>query len=290
MVRVPRKIEFTKGRLRGSGVGMTYDQTREVLWLLDQAQITMAPEKGKDPGLKIVAGAAGMARREKYFRFDRGFNATREGRILSSESAMAYLTDDEERLKSLELRGNARIVMSGAIEGGLQSMTAREINLEYGDDGETLEHAVLAGDGVMQLAGAGGQPGRRISRQSDRRDRRSCRCGDLTGCARPRRAVAAGDQGRSRARDSVREHERHRRARQGPHRRAVQPQRGVSRTARGRHAASGAFADTLGGPRRQRRRRRRELRGGHDVRGRRHAGPLAGGALSGGERAVAAGR
>ena len=163
MVRVPRKIEFTKGRLRGSGVGMTYDQTREVLWLLDQAQITMTPEKGKDPGLKIVAGAAGMARREKYFRFDRGFNATREGRILSSESAMAYLTDDEERLKSLELRGNARIVMSGAIEGGLQSMTAREINLEYGEDGETLEHAVLAGDGVMQLAGAGGQPGRRIS-------------------------------------------------------------------------------------------------------------------------------
>ena len=163
MVRVPRKIDFTKGRLRGSGVGMTYDQTREVLWLLDQAQITMAPEKGKDPGLKIVAGAAGMARREKYFRFDRGFNATREGRILSSESAMAYLTDDEERLKSLELRGNARIVMSGAIEGGLQSMTAREINLEYGEDGETLEHAVLAGDGVMQLAGAGGQPGRRIS-------------------------------------------------------------------------------------------------------------------------------
>ena len=162
MVRVPRKFEFAKGRLRGSGMGMTYDELREVMWLLAQAQITLAPEKGKDPGLKIVAGAAGMARREKYFRFDRGFNATRQGQTLSSDSSMAYLTDDEEHLRSLELRGNSRIVMSGAIEGGLQSMTARDINLEYADDGETLEHAVLAGQGVMQLAGAGGQPGRRI--------------------------------------------------------------------------------------------------------------------------------
>ncbi len=81
------------------------------MWLLDQARITMAPDKGKDAGLKIVAGAAGMARRDKYLRFDRGFNATREGRVLSSDSAMAYLTDDEERLRSLELRGHSSIVI-----------------------------------------------------------------------------------------------------------------------------------------------------------------------------------
>ena len=29
MVRVPRKIDFSKGRLRGSGIGMTYDQSRD---------------------------------------------------------------------------------------------------------------------------------------------------------------------------------------------------------------------------------------------------------------------
>jgi LPS export ABC transporter protein LptC len=162
MVRVPRKVEFARGKLSGSGIGMTYDQAREVMWLLDKVQITLAPDKGKDPGLKIVSRTAGMARREKYFRFEGGFTGTREGRVLSADSAMAYLTDDEERLRSLELRGRSSIVMSGAIEGGLQSMNARDINLEYGADGETLEHAVLAGDGVMQLAGANGQPGRRI--------------------------------------------------------------------------------------------------------------------------------
>jgi LPS export ABC transporter protein LptC len=163
MVRVPRKISFARGKLSGSGIGMTYDLSRDVMWLLDKVQIAVAPDKGKDPGLNIVTGKAGMARREKYFRFERGFTATREGRKLSADSAMAYLTDDEERLRSLELRGHSHIEMIGAVEGGLQSMDARDINLEYADDGETLEHAVLAGGGVMQLAGANGQPGRRIA-------------------------------------------------------------------------------------------------------------------------------
>lgn len=165
MVRVPRRIEFSRGAMRGSGVGMTYDQPREVLWLLDQAQITVAPEKGKgkDPGLKLTAGAAGLARRDKYLRFERSFNAVRAALTMSSDSAMAYLTDDEKSLESMELRGNSRIVMRDAVEGGLQSMTAKDANLEYADDGETLERVSLAGSGVIQLAGAGGRPGRRIA-------------------------------------------------------------------------------------------------------------------------------
>ena len=163
VVRVPRKIEFSRGLMKGSGVGMTYDQRREVLWLLDQAQITVAPEKGKDPGLKLVSGAAGLARRDKYMRFERGFNATRGGLVMSADASLAYLSDDEKRVESLELRGNSRIVMRGAAEGGLQSMSGRDANLAYADDGETLERVSLAGSGVIQLAGAGGQPGRRIA-------------------------------------------------------------------------------------------------------------------------------
>ena len=68
-----------------------------------------------------------------------------------------------ERLRSLELRENSRIVMGGAVEGGLQSLTGKDANLEYAEDGETLERVVLAGGGVIQLAGANGQPGRQIA-------------------------------------------------------------------------------------------------------------------------------
>ena len=162
VVRVPGKVEFSRGAMSGSGVGMTYDQPREVLWLLDQARITVKAQKGKDAGMDIAAGAAGMARRDKYFRFERGFTATREGRRMSADNAVAYMTDDEERLRSLELRDNSKIVMGEAAEGGLESLSGRDANLTYADDGETLERVVLSGAGVIQLVGAAGQPGRRI--------------------------------------------------------------------------------------------------------------------------------
>lgn len=163
IVRVPGKVEFSRGAMSGSGVGMTYDQPREVVWLLDQARIRVKAQKGKDPGMDITSGAAGLARRDKYFRFERSFHAKREGREMSAESAIAYLTDDEERLKSLELRGNSKILMGVAAEGGVESLSGRDANLTYADDGETLEHVALAGGAAIQLAGAGGGPGRRIA-------------------------------------------------------------------------------------------------------------------------------
>ena len=51
---------------------MTYDQERDVLWLLDQAAIDVAPSTDTGQGAKITAGTAGYARRDKYMRFDRG--------------------------------------------------------------------------------------------------------------------------------------------------------------------------------------------------------------------------
>jgi LPS export ABC transporter protein LptC len=164
VVRAPDRVEFAKGTMRGSGVGMTYDEQRDVVWLKNDVNIVVAPDKKTDdPGAKIVAGAAGLARREHYMRFERSFSLARAGRTISADNGLAYLTDDDKRVKALELRGNSRIVTSGASEGGLQAMSARDMNITYGPDGETIEHAVLAGAGAIQMAGPGGVPGRRIS-------------------------------------------------------------------------------------------------------------------------------
>ena len=164
IVRAPHHVEFTHGDLSGSGMGMTYDQQRDVLWLLDQAVINVAPDKKtKDPGAKIVSGAAGLARREHYMRFERSMSVVRGGRTISADTAMAYLTDDEKKIKSLELRGNSRIAMGAPATGGLQAMGSRDMNITYGPDGETIQHAILVGGGVIQMAGAAGKPGRRIA-------------------------------------------------------------------------------------------------------------------------------
>ncbi len=163
IVRAPKKVDFSKGALRGSGLGMTYDEQRDVLWLLKDARILVASDKKTDdPGATVAAGSAGLARRDKYMRFERGVSIVRGDRTIEAGSALAYLTDDGNAMKSMELRGKSRIVTREPAEGGLQSMDAPEMNITFGPDGETIERALLAGGSAIQMAGAGGRPGRRI--------------------------------------------------------------------------------------------------------------------------------
>ncbi len=79
---------------------------------------------------------------------------------------MAYLRDAEDKLEVLELRGNSRVSGVGSGPSSLQAMTARDMNLNYAEDGQTLQKAILVGDGVVQMANATGGPGTRLSAQA----------------------------------------------------------------------------------------------------------------------------
>lgn len=163
IVRAPGPVEFIRTRTRATGVGMTYDQDRDVLWILDQAVVQIAKDVRGRGAAEITAGAAGFARRDKYVRFERGMKMLREGQIVGAATATAYLTPDEQQIDTVELREGSRITSSTAGVGGLQSLAGRDMNLKYRLDGETLEHAVIIGDAVIQMAGAGRGPGRRIT-------------------------------------------------------------------------------------------------------------------------------
>ena len=59
VTRAPGKVTFTRARMKGSSVGASYDQQRDVLWMLDQARISVAPDEKGAGGADGVAGAAG---------------------------------------------------------------------------------------------------------------------------------------------------------------------------------------------------------------------------------------
>jgi lipopolysaccharide transport protein LptA len=164
-VSAPGPVEFSRKGMTGTSVGMTYDKGRDVLTLLDQAVIHRDPSPGGGGGVDIHAGTATMARPEKTITFERGVELAREGEIIVSNAATAYLSEDEERVERLELRGSSRMTGSPKEDGGVRAMQARDIDLTYADDGRTLQRAVLNGDAVMDLAGAGGSAGRRLSGQ-----------------------------------------------------------------------------------------------------------------------------
>ncbi len=162
IVRAPGPVTFARSGTKGSGVGFTYDSRRDTMWLLDQAAVHVA---ATDPAgaMDVTAGAFGDARRDRYMRFERGMKLVRPGQTIEADEAMVYLLPDRDEPDMIELRGNARIT-GGEGLGTLRSMQARDINLDYADDGRTVQHATLAGQSAVTLAGAvAGQPGQRLA-------------------------------------------------------------------------------------------------------------------------------
>lgn len=162
MTRIPGPLTFKKGRMTGSGVGATYDQERAVLWLLDQAKVDVVPDKQGNGAIHVTAKTAGMARSEHYLKFTGEARLESDGQILVADDATAFLTEDDERVTRMELRGNARITGKPG-QSGPQDMRARDIDLQYAEDGRTLQSAKLIENASVQLPGDKGKTGRRIA-------------------------------------------------------------------------------------------------------------------------------
>ncbi|MEO5895500.1 MAG: LptA/OstA family protein [Vicinamibacterales bacterium] len=158
IVKIPGAVEFAKGRMKGSGVGATYDRNREVLWILDKAQVTVAPEADGKGAVSATSGTAGLARAEHYLRLTGNARIDASGRLIQGDETTIVLTPDDERMQMLQVRGNSRI--SG---GGPQTMAARDIDLAYAEDGKTLQRAQLMEQAVLQLAGSAGAGTKRIA-------------------------------------------------------------------------------------------------------------------------------
>src|SRR5689334_6626587 len=127
-MRMPGPVNFERKRMKGTSVGATYDRNRDVLWLLDQAHINVAPDEKGQGSADVTSGGAGYARKDRYIRFERNVRMQRGTQAVEAQSAVAYLEDKEDKLKTLELRGNSHVLGVGSGANSLQAMTARDIN------------------------------------------------------------------------------------------------------------------------------------------------------------------
>jgi lipopolysaccharide transport protein LptA len=162
VVTIPGRVEFGRGRMKGSGVGATYDQNRDLFRVREQARIDVAAGEGQEP-LEATASAIELARAEHHVRLERNGKIVGDGRVAEADDIIVRLTDDDERIRMLELRGNSRITGTGS---GPQSMTARNIDMTYADDGRTLQQSRLMENAVVDLPGSGSAGGKRIAGQT----------------------------------------------------------------------------------------------------------------------------
>lgn len=162
LVRALGPVEFSRGRMTGSGMGMTYDTVHDVLMILDRTMVHVVPDERGAGAAEIASGVAAFNRRDKNIRFERDVTLQRGGQVLGADSALVYLTPDETEIQTMELRGRSRITKEQPAAGGLQELASRDMDLKYAADGQALEQAALRGDGAILLAGSAGAAGRQI--------------------------------------------------------------------------------------------------------------------------------
>ena len=158
IVKIPGQVAFKKLRTSGGGVGATYDRTRDVLWILDQARINVAADPAGKGALDGTAATAGFARPEHYIKMSRDARLTSDGRAMQGDDITITLTPDDQRIQVVQIRGNSRITGG---EGGPQSMTARDIDLTYAEDGRTLRTSNLIEQSSVEMGGTAA--GKRIA-------------------------------------------------------------------------------------------------------------------------------
>ena len=166
VIRAAGPVTFSRGRMSGSGVGFSYDKNQDRLRILKDVVIRGAAggnAEGEQPPMELTSSTMALDRVADVARFEKAFKLTRGTEVIEAAHGSAFLTPDEDRLRLLELRGGSSISPAAGGPGSLQKMTGRDIDLTYAADGETLQHALIVGNGVMLVAGEAQQASRRLS-------------------------------------------------------------------------------------------------------------------------------
>ncbi len=163
MVRVPGAITFAKGRMSGSGNAGTYDFAHEILSVMDQAKVDVAPDEKGGGVIHVTSKAALMARQEHYVKFSINARLEGEGRLTEADEATIWLSADEKLIQRMELRGHSHITATAQGNTAAQSMAADNMDLAYAEDGRTLKSAKLMDNASVDLPGQAGAAGRRVA-------------------------------------------------------------------------------------------------------------------------------
>src|SRR4030095_12870055 len=156
IVRVPGAVAFSKGHMTGSGGNATYDQTGDILTITEQAKVNISDEKGQ-PTTDFNAGTAVLDRQQNTLTLDGQAHVLRNQQVIDADHVLTRLSDDEQIVQYIELRNNARVTGGPAID----SMSARDIDMDYTDDGQALERVTLNGGAGVAMKGSSGA-GRQI--------------------------------------------------------------------------------------------------------------------------------
>jgi lipopolysaccharide export system protein LptA len=94
--------------MSGSGSNATFDQTKDILAITEQAKVNMTDEKGQ-PATDFSAGMAVLDRTLNTLTLDNQAHVLRNQQVIDADHVLTRLSDDEQIVQYIELRNNARV-------------------------------------------------------------------------------------------------------------------------------------------------------------------------------------
>jgi lipopolysaccharide export system protein LptA len=157
IAHVPGTATFGKGRMSGSGEGFSYDEKRQVLLISKDARVKTVDDAGK-PVMQLTSGTGMLDRLQHVLSLDTGVHIVRNEQVIDTDQATSRLGANNDVVTFIEMHGSSRVTGGPPID----AMSARDISLDYTEDGKTLEAVTMAGAASAAMAGEGGQPGTQI--------------------------------------------------------------------------------------------------------------------------------
>jgi lipopolysaccharide export system protein LptA len=87
-------------------------QDADILTILDQAAVQIAPERPADGPSSVTPGTATFARRDNYVRFERAVRMVRSGQVIEADTVLMHLSPGENRVQTVELNEHAQITVT----------------------------------------------------------------------------------------------------------------------------------------------------------------------------------
>ena len=164
VVRMPGAATFVRGDMEASAASSMYDRAADILQLSSRAAVTLAGT-GETP-TTIISDSATIAQADGYMAFDGGVSIEAGGLRMEAARAHADVIPDTSQIEALVLGDGAQIAGSESGAGQLRVMTATDIELAYGEDGERVERAALTGGARLELMGSAPDGGSEIGAAS----------------------------------------------------------------------------------------------------------------------------
>ena len=160
-VRAPGAFTFARGRMSGTGTGMSYDQTNDILTISGQAAVKITDE-GDNTLTQFEAGSAIFTRPNHLLSMEGMVHVLHNDQVIDAQQAAARLAEDDSNVEYIELRGGAEVKGSAQ---GLESMSGEAIDLEYAPDSTNLQRIEMNGSGRVSIAGGEATAARQIAGQ-----------------------------------------------------------------------------------------------------------------------------